>query len=139
MTIFGLVGIAGGCSLLSFLPLKFGTAGYLLPVALMTASYALFQAANNSVTMLGVRPEQRGVISGMLGLSRNLGLITGASVIGAVFAFASSSADLTIVPAEAVASGMRSTFAVAAILITFALTIAWLSSFLSRRASSNPV
>jgi hypothetical protein len=37
---------------------------------------------------------QRGVISGMLSLSRNLGLITGASVIGAVFALASAAANI---------------------------------------------
>ena len=38
--------------------------------------------------MADVRPDQRGVISAMLSLSRNLGLITGASVMGAVFALA---------------------------------------------------
>ena len=38
--------------------------------------------------MTGVRADQRGVTSGMLNLSRNLGLITGASVMGAVFSLA---------------------------------------------------
>jgi len=32
-----------------------------------------------------IRPDQRDVISGMLNLSRNFGLITAASVMGAVF------------------------------------------------------
>ena len=36
--------------------------------------------------------DQRGVVSGMLNLSRNLGLITGASAMGAVFALASGAA-----------------------------------------------
>ena len=40
--------------------------------------------------MTDIRPDQRGGISGMLNLSRNLGLITGASVMGAVFALASA-------------------------------------------------
>ena len=35
--------------------------------------------------MTDVPSDRRGVISGMLNLSRNLGLITGASVMGAVF------------------------------------------------------
>jgi hypothetical protein len=58
--------------------------------------------------------DQRGVISGMLNLSRNLGLITGASVMGAVFALASATTDITTARPEAVARGMRITFAVAA-------------------------
>ena len=55
---------------------------------------------------------------------RNLGLITGASVMGAVFAFASATIDITTARPEAVANGMRITFAVAAILIVVALAIA---------------
>jgi len=86
--------------------------------------YARFQAANNTAVMTNIRPDQRGVISGMLNLSRNLGLITGASVMGAVFALASATIDITTARPEAIATGMRITFAVAAILILVALTIA---------------
>jgi len=124
MTIFGLVGIAGGTSLLSVMPVRFGISGYLAPIVVITAGYALFQAANNTGIMTDIRPDQRGVISGMLSLSRNLGLITGASVMGAVFALASATSDITTAPPEAVATGMRLTFAVAAILIVVALAIA---------------
>jgi MFS family permease len=74
--------------------------------------------------MADIRPDQRGVISGMLSLSRNLGLITGASVMGTVFAFASATTTIMTVPSEAVATGMRSTFAVAAILGVVALAVA---------------
>jgi hypothetical protein len=49
----------------------------------------LLEAANNTAVIRDVRPEQRGVTSGMLNLSRNLGLITGASVVGTVFTIAS--------------------------------------------------
>jgi len=73
--------------------------------------------------MTDVSPDRRGVISGMLNLSRNLGLITGASVMGAVFAFASATTDITTARPEAVATGMRITFAVAAALIVVALAI----------------
>jgi phosphate/sulfate permease len=84
----------------------------------------MFQTANNTAVMKDVRTGQRGVISGMLNLSRNLGLITGTSVIGAVFAFASGMNDITTAHAEAIAAGMRITFLVAAVLIMFALAIA---------------
>jgi hypothetical protein len=73
--------------------------------------------------MADIRPDQRGVISGMLNLARNLGLITGASVMGAVFALASATFDITTARPEAVATGMRITFAVAAMLIVTAFGV----------------
>src|SRR5204863_447415 len=60
-------------------------AGYVTAIVVITAGYGLFQTANNTGVMAGAGPDQRGVTSGMLNLSRNLGLITGASVMGAVF------------------------------------------------------
>jgi EmrB/QacA subfamily drug resistance transporter len=124
MTIAGLIGIAIGCSVLSFVPATFGIAGYITPIVCVTASYALFQAANNTAIMLDINPDQRGVISGLLNLSRNLGLITGASGMGAVFAIAVATIDITTASPEAVATGMRSTFAVAAMLMVLAMAIA---------------
>ena len=70
----------------------------------------------------------------MLNLSRNLGLITGASVMDAVFALASRAGDFTTARPEAVAIGMRVTFAVAAALVVVALVIALGSLALSRPA-----
>lgn len=124
MTIIGLIGMAAGSFILSLIPPMPGIFGYLVPIVVMTVSYALFQTANNTAVMTDIHPDRRGVISGMLNLSRNLGLITGASVMGAVFSLASGTIDITTARPEAVATGMRSTFAVAAILIVVALTIA---------------
>jgi EmrB/QacA subfamily drug resistance transporter len=135
MTIVGLVGIACGASALSILPARFAVVGYLLPIVVMTASYALFQAANNTAIMTVIRADQRGAVAGVLGLSRNLGLITGASVMGAVFALASSSSDITTACPEAVARGMRFTFAFAAILIVLALVLAAGNGALTTRQS----
>jgi EmrB/QacA subfamily drug resistance transporter len=132
ITIVGLSGIAAGSFILSMMPARFGIAGYIAPIVVITAGYALFQAANNTAIMTDIRPDQRGVISGMLSLSRNLGLITGASVMGAVFALASATIDITTARPEAVAAGMRITFAAAAILIVVALAIAVGSRALSR-------
>ncbi len=134
MSMAGLVGMAAGSCLLSMLPARLGIAGYVAPIAVLTAGYALFQTANNTAVMADVRPDQRGVVSGMLNLSRNLGLITGASAMGAVFALASAAADITTAPPAAVATGMRVTFAVAATLIIVALTIAAGSRALATRS-----
>jgi MFS family permease len=124
MTRLGLAAMALGAIALSMMPAGFGLLGYLAPIAVITAGYALFQAANNTAIMTDIRPDQRGVISGMLSLSRNLGLITGASVMGAVFALASATTDITSASPAAVASGMRITFAVAVALIILALAVA---------------
>ncbi len=135
MTLFGLIGMAAGCLTLSVLPETLGICGYIVPIVVVTISYALFQTANNTAVMTDIRPDQRGVISGMLNLSRNLGLITGASALGAVFAFASAATDITTARPEAVAAGMRITFAVALALIAAALAIAVGSRALAARSS----
>lgn len=134
MSIAGLMAMAVGASILPMLPTSFGVPGYIAPLVLITAGYALFQAANNTAVMTDIRPDQRGVISGMLNLSRNLGLITGASVMGTVFALGSATTNILAARPEAVATGMRVTFAVAAVLIFVALAIASASPALSRRA-----
>ncbi|TIP56312.1 MAG: MFS transporter, partial [Mesorhizobium sp.] len=124
MTIIGLLAIAAGCFILSVMPAMSGIPGYIAPIAVITSGYALFQTANNTAVMSEISPDQRGVISSLLNLSRNLGLITGASVMGAVFAFASEAIDIATAQPDTVATGMRITFAVAAILIVVALAIA---------------
>ncbi|MDQ2988763.1 MAG: MFS transporter, partial [Pseudomonadota bacterium] len=113
----GLGAIAAGCVALSTIPAAFGLPGYVAPIIVITVGYALFQTANNSAVMADIRPDQRGVIGGMLNLSRNLGLVTGASVMGSVYA----------------AAGMRTTFCLAAIMIGVALGIA-----LRTRAAARP-
>ena len=114
----------------------FGIAGYVAALAILTPGYQLFQAANNTTVMTDVHPNQRGVVSGLLNLSRNLGGLTGASVMGAVFAFASGVVDITAAHPDDVASGMRATFLVTAVLVAVALAIAVGSRMLATRPAS---
>lgn len=107
MSLLGLAGIGGACVLLALLPTTLGVAAYVGPMLLLTASYALFQTANNTGVMSGIAPTQRGLVSGMLNLSRNLGLITGTSVLGAMFD----------------TGGLQLTFATAAALIGLAIAM----------------
>jgi MFS family permease len=123
-TAAGLVLMAFGSFALSMMPAAVGIPGYAAPIAIVTMGYALFQTANNTAVMADVRPDQRGVVSGMLNLSRNLGLITGASVMGAIFAAGTGTDDIATAAPEATAIGMGITFAVAAALIVVALAIA---------------
>jgi hypothetical protein len=80
----------------------------------MTSGYALFQAANNTALMSTADREQRGVTSALLALARNLGLVTGASAMGALFAFGSATAAET---------GLRLVFATAAVFAALAFVL----------------
>lgn len=122
-TLAGLLGIALGSLALSVTPESLGVVGYVVPIVAVTAGYALFQAANNTAVMKDVSSDQRGVVSGLLSLSRNLGLVTGASLMGAVFALASGTDDVTAASPSAVAAGMRATFGVAGALVVMALVL----------------
>jgi MFS family permease len=124
MVMLGLILMVAGCLALSLLPGILGVWGYIAAIAVLTPGYQMFQASNNTVVMTGVAPDRKGVVSGLLGLSRNLGLITGASVMGAVFAFAAAADDMAAASPEAVATGMEATFAVSAVLILAGLGIA---------------
>lgn len=121
LTIFGLVSILSGSLLLSLIPASFGLIGYVIPIIVITVGYAIFQTANNTSVMKDVQSDQRGVISGLLNLSRNLGLITGTTLMGAVFALATGTNELNKAQPETVAQGLQITFAFAAILIFSAI------------------
>ncbi|GAA0222303.1 MFS transporter [Saccharothrix mutabilis subsp. mutabilis] len=123
MVVAGLGGIVGGALVLAFTPPSFGVVGYVLPLVVVTASYAVFQAANNTGVMKDVPARDRGLVSGMLTLSRNVGLMGGASAMGAVFAFAAGTGDVTSAAAWEVARGTRWTFVVAAALVAVGLAV----------------
>lgn len=83
---FGLLQIIIGLVALAILPRLLGVWGYVLALVLLTPGFQIFLAANNTVTMQTVADDQRGVLSGLLGLSRNLGFVTGASAMSGLFA-----------------------------------------------------
>jgi EmrB/QacA subfamily drug resistance transporter len=121
--IVGLAIMAAGSFALSATPAMPGIAGYIAAIIVLTPGYQLFQAANNTAIMTDIGRDRRGVMSGMLNLSRNLGLISGASLMGAVFALAAGMSDITTALPEPVATGMQVTFVVAAVLILIGLAI----------------
>ncbi len=121
----GLAGMAAGAGLLALRPADWALVSYVLSLAVLTAGYALFHAANNAAVMSRTGAENRGVIAGLLNLSRNLGLITGAAVLGAVFAATVGTDSLAAAAPAAVNRGLRVTFAVATLLI--AASAGWLT------------
>lgn len=104
----GALGLAASPLLAGVLsPLLPGAFSYLAALAVLTGGYSLFQTANNAAVMRDVAAERRGVVAGLLNLSRNLGLIAGASAMGALYA----------------GFGMSAAFLVAAGLIATALGV----------------
>ena len=73
----------------------------------------------------GASASEHGVVSGILNLSRNLGLVTGASAMGAIFAWGTAAQDVMTASPEAIYRGLHATFAVAAVLIVVSLLISF--------------
>ena len=115
-SLLGLVQIVIGTSCLALLPTLIGTVGYLVSLSLLTPGFQLFFAANNTATLARTEPDQRGTVSGLLNLSRNLGFITGTSAMAALFAWASGGTVATASPG-ALATGMSVTFLLSAALV----------------------
>lgn len=120
----GLLLMTAGTFALATLPGRAGVAGYLLAIIVLTPGYQLFQAANNTAALADVRVDRRGTVSGLLNLSRNLGLIAGSTAMGALFAFGTGTADFTYAPGLAIAAGMQLTFITAGGMMVFAILVA---------------
>lgn len=123
ITAGGLAVMTLGAAVMSMMSLSQGVFGYVAPLCLITLGYSLFQVANNTALMKHAAPEQRGVISGMVNLARNLGLITSASAMGALFMLAANTGDIKLATAEAISHGMRVTYLVAGVLVAIALVM----------------
>lgn len=123
MVAAGLATMATGAVAMPVFSALFGLAGYIVAVVVLTPGYQLFQAANNAAVMTGIAADERGITSGLLNLSRNLGLITGASLMGTVFTLAVGTKDVAGAGGPAVETGMHVTFAVAAALLLMALAM----------------
>ncbi|MFO2464405.1 MFS transporter [Pseudomonas sp. 15FMM2] len=119
MTLAGLLAMLAGCLALALLPQQAGAAGYIGALAILTLGYAQFQTANNTLVMSDLAPDRRGVIAGLLNLSRNLGLIVGAWALGAVFAW--ETGDINRAPPEALSNGLHITFGLSLGLVLMAM------------------
>ncbi|WP_437128497.1 MFS transporter [Pseudomonas alvandae] len=125
MRLLGLATMASGCLLLSLVPPTLGIAGYVTAIMVTTLGYAMFQTANNAAVMAEIPANQRGVIAGLLNLSRNLGFFSGAAMLGAVFAAMLPTNGTPSATPEAVADGLHVTFIVALSLVVLAGFIAF--------------
>lgn len=96
------------------LPELFSIAGYIVAAAFLSIGYQLFQAANSTLILKTVAPEKRTVASGLLSLTRNVGLFSGSIVMGWIFAFSSK---------QSINQGLQTTFAFVTALVIILLII----------------
>ncbi|MEO9338793.1 MFS transporter [Mesorhizobium sp. SB112] len=120
----GLILLTVGAFLLALLPSMIGVVGYVLSIVVLAPGYQLFQAANNTAVLADVSKDRRGTVSGLLSFSRNIGLIAGASCMGAFFAFGTGTEDIIRATPAAIATGMQLTFLLAAGMMLVATGIA---------------
>ena len=123
----GLIFLIIGSFMLAIVPKLMGISGYILPIIILTSGYQLFQAANNTMTLADVPKARQGVVSGLLSLSRNMGLIIGASVMGAIFSFGVGTNQFNQATALAIIDGMQFTFLCAGALMIVGLLISCVS------------
>lgn len=137
ITIVGLLAMTAGCIGLAVVPASAGIVGYVLPLASTTAGFGMFQVANNTTVMAAIEPSQRGVVSGLLNLSRNLGLITGASAMAALFAWVAGTLDIRTASSTAVVAGTHAAFGMAGLLTGATLVLAAVQRRALDRASDH--
>jgi MFS family permease len=119
--VIGLALFTVGAFVMSWVSHDGGVATYIVAILFISVGLAFFQTPNNTAVMADARPEQRGLVSGLLALARNLGLITGASLMGALFA--SVAGDTATSTPEMVTDGMRLAFRIAAAMAAAAFLL----------------
>lgn len=123
VTLMGLIAMTSGSLLLAGMTSSQGILGYILPLITLTAGFATFQTANNTRVIAGTEAYQRGLVSGLLNLSRNLGLVTGASLMGAIFVHAAGAESIELADASAVVVGAHAAFLTASALLAAAIVL----------------
>jgi EmrB/QacA subfamily drug resistance transporter len=122
--LIGLIIMIISCLLISTLTARTTDWDYALRYGLFGVGLGIFRSPNDSSVMGSVPRERLGIASGLLSLSRTSGVTVGASILGAVFGTVSvavaGGVDASAAPTEAIVAGFRSSFQVAALILSVA-------------------
>lgn len=121
--LLGLAETVLGFVCLATLPHWFGTAGYVGALVVLTPGFQLFLAANNAAVMMAASSAERGLLSGLLGLSRNLGLLVGASAMAALFTALVGTEKIAQATVPSIAGAFSASFLLAALLTALAIAL----------------
>ena len=120
VTQLGLGFVFCGALAFVFLPATWALTGYVTALIVLTPGYQLFLSANNTAVMSDVADSHRGFVSGLLNMSRNAGLIIGATAIAAVFTISAGTSILANGTAESIGAAFQLVFLINAGLIVVA-------------------
>ncbi|MCF7672948.1 MFS transporter [Bacillus subtilis] len=123
----GLAAMSMALICMAYLPVQIGITGYILSLVMLTPCFQLFLTANNTAIMNAAPEHQRGIVSGLMGLSRNLGFMTGASVMATIFITALGQEDLVHATVNSVSSAFTVTLLTAAGMALISLIITLVS------------
>lgn len=132
ISLAGLFIMFGGCLAVSTLHENVSLTGYIVRIAPFGIGLGFFQSPNNSAVMGAVAAERLGIASGLLALSRNLGVASGLPLLSALFAtqlmaasgLSGAPVDVSNAHPAALVSGIELTYRVAAGVVLLALFVA---------------
>ncbi|MFA0811911.1 MFS transporter [Microbulbifer epialgicus] len=131
--IAGLVSLSLGALGMTNLEVAHGIPGYLICSVAMAIGYGIYLSSNNAFTMNSVDDNVKGNISGLLNLSRNLGLLTGASLMSVVFEETSQLSYIDNANTELMVAGLNRVYSIAFLLLVIALVAQATSILVSHR------
>ena len=128
--ILGAMSVTVGAAAMAGLPYLWGIIGFALAFILLAPGYQLFLAALNTSVMESATHENRGLISGLLNLSRNFGFIIGVTAMSLLFWSLANWRMESLKETLAIRQAMAGTFLVSCLL---AFTVAVLAVGLAAR------
>jgi len=119
---YAVLTIAIGCFCMSTITPAGNIVGYLWRIGIIALGLNFFKTPNNTVVMEVAQPDQRGLLSGFLSLSRILGQITGTTVMGVIFAVLSGVSGASKIgrSPQAITNGFDKVFLINACIASFA-------------------
>jgi len=141
ISLLGLLVMMGGCLAVTTLHEDVSLTGYILRIAPLGIGLGLFQSPNNSAVLGSVPAERLGVASGLLSLSRNLGVASGLPLLSALFAtrviaspnLQEKSMGISKASPAALLNGLSLTYQAAAGIVLAAVILAALAFWIDKR------
>lgn len=151
VSLVGLLLLLLGCWGMSTFDTNLTVLGYIVQIALFGMGVGICLTPNSSAIMGAVPQERLGIASGLLSLSRTLGLTTGLSLLGTLFSVLTIShtklvsnlelratrgtpdIDLLNAPIESLVFGVQTTFRVAGLILIAATLLAAFLWWLEQR------
>ncbi|MCF6437216.1 MFS transporter [Pseudoalteromonas sp. MMG022] len=85
LVLIGVTVISLGAVWMTQISVEDGVTGYIIGLVIIGSGYATFTSANNTQVMLNVDADNQGLLSSTLSLSKNLGLMVGATLSSSLF------------------------------------------------------